>query len=254
MQATVVSTAPHLVVELPATTHDGLVAGRFFLARAEAGDEATRAWDHYLRALLYPIQIERGETAMRVSLAPAQPYAPAAQWLRARLPGYTMDLLGPLGNGFRLHAPSRTLLLVGDALRVPLLLPLTTGMLDRAGRVSILVRAEADDDLTPILDLLPLAVEMQRVEPRRFVAAVGDTCGWADQVALCAGDVDVASLAHEIRRRRYRLEDGYAQALVITPMPCGCGACLACLVSLGRGGFTRACVHGPVFDLNRLTV
>jgi len=36
---------------------------------------------------------------------------------------------------------------------------------------------------------------------------------------------------------------------VDAPLVCGVGACLACAVPLPRGGVTRSCVHGPVFDL-----
>jgi dihydroorotate dehydrogenase electron transfer subunit len=35
-------------------------------------------------------------------------------------------------------------------------------------------------------------------------------------------------------------------------LACGYGACLACVVPLANGSLTRACVHGPVFDLLEL--
>jgi aerobic-type carbon monoxide dehydrogenase small subunit (CoxS/CutS family) len=49
-----------------------------------------------------------------------------------------------------------------------------------------------------------------------------------------------------------RLEQGFAQALIQVELPCGVGACLACTIPLPNGSRTRACVHGPVFDLTTL--
>ena len=51
---------------------------------------------------------------------------------------------------------------------------------------------------------------------------------------------------------RLRLESGFALALVESDLACGYGACLACVVPLAGGSLTRACVHGPVFDLLEL--
>jgi hypothetical protein len=50
-----------------------------------------------------------------------------------------------------------------------------------------------------------------------------------------------------------RIEKGLVQCLVDARLACGYGACLACLTPLANGRWTRACVHGPVFDLASLS-
>jgi aerobic-type carbon monoxide dehydrogenase small subunit (CoxS/CutS family) len=52
-----------------------------------------------------------------------------------------------------------------------------------------------------------------------------------------------------VRRVRMNVPEGYAYGLFQPPMPCGVGACGACLVRSG-GEDVAACVDGPAFDLS----
>jgi dihydroorotate dehydrogenase electron transfer subunit len=226
-------------------------AGVFLLARAESGDALTRPWENYLRVPLFPTRIEVRGPALRVACALLLHTAPAHDWLLSRTPGDEIDVLGPLGNGFTITPHCRNLLLVGDAATAGALLPLAGPLLDRGGRVTVLMQSEAASP-PPIRDTLPLAVELHVEAKVNLLAALGGLSAWADQIALCLPAADLSGVARTLRASRFRLDVGFAQALVITPLPCGCGACLACLTPLANGGFTRACVHGPVFDLTRL--
>jgi dihydroorotate dehydrogenase electron transfer subunit len=43
-----------------------------------------------------------------------------------------------------------------------------------------------------------------------------------------------------------------SEASVEERMACGIGACLGCVVRMKDGGYKRACVEGPVFNLEEL--
>jgi dihydroorotate dehydrogenase electron transfer subunit len=72
---------------------------------------------------------------------------------------------------------------------------------------------------------------------------------WADQLCAALPNHQYAELAHHIRTLRFQFDTTFAQVLVTSDLLCGVGACLACVVSTRNGGFTRACMHGPVFPL-----
>jgi dihydroorotate dehydrogenase electron transfer subunit len=182
----------------------------------------------------------------------AQPAA--AAYLHRLRPGETLNLLGPFGTGFQVDARTRTLLLAADRLRAPLLLPLIESLLDKGGRVALLLDggSEPAPAVDPLLPLLPLPVEA-RVEPHAsFAAALAAMAVWADQICLALPMRDYAQVAAVVRTAKPRILPGAVQALVEAPLPCGVGACLACVIPLAGGGHTRACLHGPVFDLARL--
>lgn len=244
-------------------------AGRYFLARCGAQSDAERAqaWSLYLRRPLFvagsgvPKRSEDsqfGETW--TFLAPRQTTDrtpdPGYAWLRSLQPGQTVNLIGPLGSGFSLNTRSRNLLLVADTSQGPdwlaLLAPLVNPALDTGRRVTLLLKQ--GQSVSPrIIRSLPLPVEIHTAgsieEWRQLLRTM---VKWADQVCAGIAASDISLLAEEIRRERFRIEDGFAQVLVRANLVCGTGACLACVIPLPTGRITRACVHGPVFDLTRL--
>ena len=253
--------AATLRLTLPGTVDTGSAgsaAGRFPRARGAPADDAARAddWQVLLRRALFPVAARRaadGTAAWEVLLPPA--HDPGGRRLRRLRRGDALHLLGPLGTGFTLHPHSRALLLLGDAARVPTLLPLADALLDRGGRVTLVVRSAdgaGPDDVQALAARLPLAVELRPATPADWPDALAATARWADQVCLALPNGDLPAALDTLRRARFRVDEGYAQALVEADIACGYGACLACAVPLARGGLTRACVHGPVFDLLRV--
>lgn len=251
-----------ITLALPNGTDARNPAGRFFLARCEDGNASTRAWESLLRRPLFPIHVEpRGAQTHWTFHLPTGSDA-SYQWLANRQPGDEIDLLGPLGTGFVMPQRSGALLLIADAQRAPLLFPLMHAMLDRGGRVSLLLKSAAHEGtdtaerLTSLLGALPFAVEARVTTAIDFDGALVELTRWADQLCLALPFCDYAQIAQAVRVVRFRLREGIAQALVLDnpahSLPCGIGACLACLVPLANGSFTRACVHGPVFDLTRI--
>jgi dihydroorotate dehydrogenase electron transfer subunit len=104
-----------------------------------------------------------------------------------------------------------------------------------------------------LVEHLPIAVEVrQAVTAAQWQQQLADTIRWADQIAVALPWATLPPLQQTIQQQRFRLEPGFVQALVPSDLVCGFGACLACVVPTRDGGYTRACVHGPVFDLTTL--
>lgn len=234
-------------------------AGRYFLARCTEPTPwaQTHDWTLSLRRPLFVVgwrpALSGPDDAERWTLSTPALEDAGVRWLAARKPGECVHLIGPLGNGFTLPPRAQRLALVGEPARIPALMPLLHTMLDRGGNVLILLKAEGVLDVA-LRRLLPFAVEVhQEADEACWRARLREAMAWADTTAAALPAHETATLAEAVRAARMRIEKGLVQCLVDTRLVCGYGACLACLTPLANGRWTRACVHGPVFDLVRLS-
>jgi hypothetical protein len=124
-------------------------------------------------------------------------------------------------------------------------------MLDRGGRVTLLVQGHADA-AAALFPLIPIPVEVRVIAPQDWLEQLGEPVRWADQLCAVLPHEQYIPLAHHIRTVRFRLDATFAHVLMRSDILCGVGACLACVVPTREGSYTRACIHGPVFPLETL--
>lgn len=210
------------------------------LARALAPGRAilVESSHTYLRRPAWPCALEGDAFAILVNADPAP---------RVRI-GESLDVLGPIGRGFRIDGASRNILLVasGTSAHVPDIGPLLA-LLDRVlierRSVTLAYAASSIDTAYPIAELPP-AIEVIRAVDAGVIDRLPDAIAWADQVFAC-GPLDFAArLAERIESVRVRVLRGFAQILHPVDLPCGAGACGLC-----RSGARLACLDGPVFEL-----
>jgi len=246
-------------LHLPAGLAQMGVSGRYFLARCGAITEEERAlnWTIYLRrplyaALQHPLIEPTGVDRWELLLPDTDD--PGYRWLAAQPVGTPINLLGPFGQGYTLQPASRNLLILADLTTLPIVLGISDQMLDRGGRVTLILRVdEAAQSTATLVDQLPLPVEVRlATSAAQWQEQLAETVRWADQIAVALPLATLPTLRQTIEQHRFRLEAGFVQALVQADLLCGVGACLACVVPTRDGGYTRACVHGPVFDLTTL--
>lgn len=236
-----------------------ILAGRYFLARCSnaIGVERNRDWSIFLRRALFVCdrQPQDQYDCWRLYL-PSGP-DPGVQWLAQRLPAELLNLLGPFGNGFSLRPDTRNLLVLIDWADDPAwfwqLFSVYEQMLDRGGRVTLLLRAADEQVVARLLPLPPLQVEIRTAaDETAWQAQLAQTVGWADQICAGIPARRYQQLLRTIQDARFYINENFAQVLVRADLLCGVGACLVCTVPTARGRVTRACIHGPVFDLMTL--
>lgn len=213
------------------------------------------AWTPYLRRALFPVNMASDSLAFWIHSLADEGLA----WLSRRPVGDVLDLIGPLGKGFSLQPQQRRLLLVAESTHVAALLALTQWQLSRQGSVALLLQAPAAADLLPP-GALPPAVEYYTAaadgstsESDVLEATLAQAVPWADGLAAAGSAAFLRRLQRRLDETRPHPYRGFAQAVAPVPLPCGGGACLACLVDTGRGHH-RACQRGPVFDLTELVL
>ncbi len=184
----------------------------------------------------------------------------------ALLPGTPVNLLGPLGQGFRLVPtghPLDRLLLVAESTYLPYLRPLYQTASSVALVVEATTRAQlpSPSSFPPALELIlatrdgsagylgPLEVEGAAPPGlERAGARLRELLTWAERVCLACDPGRYPAFAQIVQETRLLPGSDFAQAFVRVPMPCGVGACDVCRITTRRGE-QRACVEGPVFDL-----
>ena len=185
------------------------------------------------------------------------------RFLAARQPGERVDIIGPLGHGFRVEPRHKLFYLAAGGIGVApirfLAAELIAGGVDPSGihlflggrsQSDLLCREDFDDlkipcsvttddgsDGAQCLLTDPLEIAVRQKEPDMVYA-----CGPHGMLACIAGIAD----RHRIR----------CQVSIETMMACGMGVCLGCAVESRQQqeSYLHACIHGPVFNVDEINL
>lgn len=151
---------------------------------------------------------------------------------KAWAPGTSLNLRGPLGNGFKLPPASRAVALAAFGETTQRLSAMIEPAIAQGAAVTLLC-AQPPQGLPNEVEIMPLE-------------ALKDVTQWADYLAVDLPRESTRSLPELFQSIMVSCE---AQVLVTTPMPCGGrGDCGVCAVSMKRG-YKLICKDGPVEDL-----
>jgi len=226
--------------------------GQFFLVRCTPSPDH---WDPYLRRALPPIALLPDHLALWI----ADPRDRGLAWLLAQPPGAAIDLLGPGGHGFDLPTSPANVLILAVGAGVGPVWPAMTAALAAGCQVTLALAAPTSD-CAPPPSLTPIAVEYRLATADGSAGIRGDLFdllpgleGWPDRIYAALPRAAWPRLHAWIDGWRPWMGTGFAQVFVDADLTCGVGACQTCRVEMANGRRPRACVHGPVFDLARLT-
>lgn len=175
-------------------------------------------------------------------------------WLAGRKPGQLVNLLGPLGNGFKFAPGAKNILLVAGGLGIAPIRFLAQQAQESGKSVVLLQGAPNAGCLYP-QTLLPVDVRCHNATED---GSQGSHClvtgilheyiGWADQLFAC-GPVN---MYHPIALQNKSLFRVKPFSISLEErMGCGFGACYSCSIKT-RQGMRKVCQDGPVFDYNNI--
>ena len=174
-----------------------------------------------------------------------------------------INLLGPLGNSFKLPAKNETALIVAGGVGFPPLMYLVTEMVKK-GRdpksIEFFYGGRTSADLIERTRIKKLGVNFHPVTED----------GSLGQKGLVTKPVETYIKKNTDKKMRlYGCgPDGMLKATndmglrlgvpgqvsLEAPMPCGIGICLGCVVPLVKGGHARVCCDGPVFEIGEVAL
>jgi hypothetical protein len=210
-------------------------AGQSLLARAH------ETWNPYLREQWWPVSLTKNTLVVeRPSIVPYEP-------------GQVVSLLGIVGQPFKFRRTLRNVLLMAYNTEPTPLMMILSGLLNNRVSVTLLLLGSATSygtqHLPPEVEVLKGDADMNW--PNRVT-----TVGWADQVfAAVAQEDEMASFGRVwtlFSDLRAEIPTNYLFGVFRPPLPCGVGACQACMVRLRGGALPLACADGPALDLTEV--
>lgn len=211
-----------------------LLPGQSVLARL------SESWHPYLREHWWPVGVGSGKLVVERPVN-----------LRYE-PGQVVQLLGIVGQPYRFRRTLRNVLLIAsDTEPTPLLMPVAS-LLSNNTSVTLVLLGNARDYGTAHL---PPEVEIIHGDDSLNWPNRVTTVGWADQVlaAVSPGDElnGFSRLMTVFRELRAEIPTNYLFGVFRPLLPCGVGACCACMVRL-KGSVALACTEGPALDLTQV--
>ncbi|MBE9512590.1 MAG: dihydroorotate dehydrogenase electron transfer subunit [Chloroflexi bacterium] len=183
-------------------------------------------------------------------------------WLSQRHTGDTIDLLGPLGNGFSISPASKNLLLIAGGIGIAPLYFLAQEALSHGGKIKLLQGASGafkpsvkpnPSQLYP-KELLLSEIELETITTTPdgkkgmvLELLTLEVVNWAEQIFACGPTAMYRDMA--LKKRGLGLEGKPVQISLEARMGCGRGVCYACTVRT-KNGLKQVCQDGPVFDLD----
>jgi dihydroorotate dehydrogenase electron transfer subunit len=170
--------------------------------------------------------------------------------------GNSVDILGPLGNGFKeIKVPSSTLsfLMIAGGIGIAPLLYLIEKVKPSCRQIIVLQGASTAAKLYP-KQLFPpevsltIATDDGTAGHKRFITDLIPTFATtADEVVVCGPMPMLRSIANN--QTKLRLDDKPVSVSMEMRMACGLGICYGCTIRT-KTGLKEVCKDGPVFALN----
>lgn len=202
------------------------------------------AWHPYLRERWWPVNI--GDSKLVIERPVGEDYEP----------GQLVNLLGLVGQPYRFRRTLRNVLLIAyDTDPTPLLLTIPW-LLGNKISVTIVLAGNARQYHTQhIAEEVEIVLTEDGDNDDLVWADQVMTVGWADQVFVVVAQDDEMGRFHKIYQKfnalRNDIPQNYLFGVFQTPIPCGAGACQACVIPM-RKDAKLACTDGPAFDLTQV--
>jgi Iron-sulfur cluster binding domain of dihydroorotate dehydrogenase B len=195
-------------------------------------------WDPYLREQWWPVALAKNTIVVE------RPGSIIYE------PGQVVSLLGVVGQPFRYKRTVHNVLLMAhDTAPTPLVMSI--GWLQGNG-VSVTLVLSGKARLYPTQHLHPEVEIIQADDALNWPNRVL-TAGWADQVFAVVPQDDererFSYIWNIFKAMRAEITKTYLFGVYQSILPCGVGACQACMIPLRHGEAAYICTDGPAIDL-----
>jgi len=174
--------------------------------------------------------------------------------------GGTVDILGPLGNNFKLPVKKETVFLAGGGIGMPPMYFLAKRLIEKKydkNRILFFYGGNTKDDLVDLARIRRLGVT---ILPSSLDGTIGFkgliTTAIENKLEKIKGPKRIYACGPEGMLKAIdalaRKGNIPGQVSLEAPMPCGVGICLGCILPLRAGGYTRVCREGPVYDIGEV--
>jgi dihydroorotate dehydrogenase electron transfer subunit len=172
------------------------------------------------------------------------------QWLSKQEANASIDILGPLGNGYTVKDDDKNLLLVAGGMGIAPLTFLAEAAVSHGKKVTMLLGAQKESMVYPG-KMLPDGIKCIVTTDDGSMGVKGRTTDLLLEYLDEANKVFACGPA-PMYRTMYKnnlLNNKECQVSLEVRMACGMGVCYGCTIKT-RQGLKQVCHQGPVFDFN----
>jgi dihydroorotate dehydrogenase electron transfer subunit len=174
--------------------------------------------------------------------------------------GDTVNLMGPLGQGFDLPGRKEDVILAAGGIGMPPIYFLAKQMIQKKhplDKIHFFYGGNSRADLIEVARIRKLGVKPHlSTDDGSFGFRGFVTSAIKEYLENNKGDYRLYACGPS---GMLKAIDRLAQERTIpgqlsleAPMPCGIGVCLGCILPLTSGGYTRVCREGPVYDIGEV--
>jgi dihydroorotate dehydrogenase electron transfer subunit len=172
------------------------------------------------------------------------------QWLSKQKEQASIDILGPLGNGYTVDDKDKNLLLVAGGMGIAPLTFLADSAVNQGKNVTLLLGAQKESMVFPA-KMLPDGIicivttdDGSTGIKGRTTDVLSSYLSEADRVFACG-----PAPMYRTMYKNNLLNNKPCQVSLEVRMACGMGVCYGCTIKT-RQGLKQVCHHGPVFEFN----
>jgi dihydroorotate dehydrogenase B-like protein len=200
-------------------------------------------WNPYLREQWWPVAM--GSNSITVERPGSMVYEP----------GDVISLLGLIGQPYRYRRNVHNVLLMAyDSPPTPLVMAMSWL---QNNKVSVTLVLSGKATQYPTQHLHPEVEIIQADDSLKWPNQVL-TAGWADQVLVVVPQDDererFSSIWKLFKEMRAEIPKMYLFGVFQSVLPCGVGACQACMIPLRHGEIAYTCTEGPAVDLTTVSL
>ena len=199
--------------------------------------------DTLLRRPLSVHQVDGDKIALLFSIA-----GKGTRWLSQRQTGETIDIFGPMGNGFTLPDTPQDILLVAGGIGIAPLVFLAEKAAEQHHNVTLLLGTASKTNLVPD-DIIPIRTNIFVTEDgssghRGLVTDwLSSNHSFIQKPIFTCGPLPM----YRTMVQMPELKDKHVQVSLEIMMGCGVGVCYGCTIKT-KNGLKQVCKDGPVFD------
>jgi len=171
-------------------------------------------------------------------------------------PGEALNVLGPLGQGFRIEDDWRNLMLVARGVGLATLAPLALEAQKLGRKLTAICSARTPELLMSLDYFADLGAEVITVTDSEGTSGMETLSGIIEERIECEGiDAFYTCGSNRLLKLLQAIGEAHGvpgQVALEQQMACGIGMCQCCVRSFRRDGKVvqaRVCKEGPVFDL-----
>jgi len=176
--------------------------------------------------------------------------------------GEMISVLGPLGNGFKDPGRNETVYLIAGGVGMPPIYYLAKYLIGKGyspKKILFFYGGKIRADLVELSKIRKLGVRLILSTEDGSIGQHGlVTQAVEEEISRVSGQKIFYSCgpvglleAVEQLAVKYNIP---GQLSLEAPMPCGIGICLGCILPLKKGGYTRVCREGPVYNIGEVVI